>query len=165
MAIKVQEANLLPEVGAMVEYGSADNTPLNQFFKKDFYTIGIQAKWNIFDGNINKNNLEKARTEYFKVREQVNLAKEGIYLKIRKTLTQIQSKEAVIESLEKQLEFAQKVYETYSEQYKEGLKSISDVLIKQSKELEVLLKLLTAKNERNAKVFELNSIINKGETI
>jgi len=165
MAIKVEESNLLPEVGAMAEYGSADDTPLNEFFNKDFYTVGVQAKWNLFDGNINKNNLQKAKTEYLKVAEQVNLAKEGIYLKVKKTLTEIHSKEADVASLEKQLEFADKVYETYQEQYKEGIKSISDVLIKQSKQLEVLLKLLTAKNDRNAKVFELKSIINEGEQI
>jgi hypothetical protein len=41
--------------------------------------------------------------------------------------------------------------------------SISDVLIKQSKELEVLLKLLTVKNARNAKIFELNSVLNEGQ--
>jgi hypothetical protein len=39
--------------------------------------------------------------------------------------------------------------------------SISDVLIKQSKELEILLKLLTAKNSRNTKIFELDSILNR----
>ncbi len=164
MAIKVEESNLLPEVGAMAEYGSADNTPLNEFFNKDFYTVGVQAKWNLFDGNINKNNLQKAKTEYLKVAEQVNLAKKGICLKVRKTLTEIQSKEADIASLEKQLEFADKVYETYSEEYKEGIKSISDVLIKQSKQLEVLLKLPYGNtNERNTKVFELKSIINMNE--
>jgi len=165
MAIKVQESNFMPEVGAMAEYGSSDNTPLNKFFDKDFYTVGVQAKWNLFDGNIKDNNLQKARIENLKVQEQVNLAKKGIYLKVKKTLTQIQSKEADVTSLEKQLEFATKVYETYEAQYKEGLKPISDVLIKQSKELEVLLKLLTAKNDRNTKVFELESIINQGEEI
>ncbi len=165
MSIKVQKSNLLPTVGAMAEYGSADNTPLNKFLDKDFYTVGVQAKWNIFDGNINKNNLEKAKAEYLKTQEQVNLAKEGIYLKVRKTLTQIESKEADITSLKKQLEFANKVYETYRAEYKEGIKSISDVLIKQSKSLEVLLKLLKAKNDRNTKVFKLKSIINEGETI
>ena len=45
---------------------------------------------------------------------------------------------------------------------KEGIASISDVLMKQSKELEILLKLLTFKNERNTKIFELNSILNTG---
>jgi len=33
----------------MAEYGSSDNTPLNKFFDKDFYTVGVQAKWNLFD--------------------------------------------------------------------------------------------------------------------
>ncbi len=165
MAIALQEASFLPEVGAMAEYGSADNDPFNRFFEKDFYTVGIQAKWNIFNGNIDKNNLERAKVENMKVQEQVNLAKKGICLKVRKTLTNIKSKEADIHSLETQLEFAHKVYETYKEQYKEGISSISDVLIKQSKELEVLLKLLTAKNDYNVKVFELKNIINEGETL
>jgi outer membrane protein TolC len=165
MAIKLQESNLLPEVGAFGEYSSADDSPFNEFFAKDSYTLGVQAKWNLFDGGINKNNLEKAKVENMKVYEQVNLAKKGIYLKVKKTLTEIKSKDADIKSLETQLEFANKVYETYQAQYQEGISSISDVLIKQSKELEVLLKLLTAKNKRNTKIFELNSIINRGEEI
>jgi outer membrane protein TolC len=63
------------------------------------------------------------------------------------------------------LKFAKKVYENYSSRYKEGITSITDVLIKQSKELEMLLKLLTVKNERNTKIFELNSILNAGEKL
>jgi outer membrane protein TolC len=165
MAIKLQESNLLPEIGAFGEYGSADNNPFNEFFEKDSYTIGVQAKWNLFNGGKDKNNLERAKVENMKVYEQVNLAQKGIYLKVKKSLTEIKSKEADIKSLETQLEFANKVYETYQAQYQEGISSISDVLIKQSKELEVLLKLLTAKNERNTKIFELNSIINRGEEI
>lgn len=165
MNIRLQQANFLPEVGAMAEYGSSDDKAFNEFREKDFYTIGVQAKWNIFNGNIDKNNLEKAKVENLKVREQVSLAKKGIYLKVRKSITEIKSKDADIASLEKQLEFASRVYETYQEQYKEGISSISDVLMKQSKELEVLLKLLTVKNDRNNKIFELNSIINEGELL
>jgi len=72
------------------------------------------------------------------------------------------SANADIRSYKKQLRFARKVYENYSARYKEGIVSISDVLIQQSKELEVLLKLLTAKNKRNTKIFELDSILNRG---
>ncbi len=163
MAIKVQESNLLPTVGAFGEYGSSDNNPFNEFIHKDFYTVGLQLDWNLFDGNINKYNLEKSKIEKMKVREQVELAKKGICLKVRKLITEVKSKDAEITNLETQFNFASKVYENYQERYKEGITSISDVIIKQSKELEVLLKLLTVKNNRNAKVFELTSIINKGE--
>ncbi len=165
MAIKLQEANYLPQIGAMAEYGSADNNPFNNFLDKDFYTIGIQAQWNIYNGGMDKNNIEKSKVENMKVQEQVNLAKQGIRLQVRKLITEIKSKDAQIESLETQLLFATKVYETYQERYKEGLSSISDVLIKQSKELEILLKLLTEKNSRNSKVFKLDSIIDKGDRV
>ena len=165
MAIGVEEANYLPTVGAFGEYSSADNTLWNEFTDKDSYTVGVQVKWNIFNGGVDNANLEKAKVNYLKVQNQVALAKSGITLKVKKLETEILSKNADVKSYEKQLHFAKKVYENYSSRYKEGIVSITDVLIKQSKELEILLKLLTVKNERNTKVFELNSIINTGENI
>ncbi|SFV60637.1 Type I secretion system, outer membrane component LapE [hydrothermal vent metagenome] len=163
MAIGVEKANYLPMVGAFAEYSSADNKLWNDFAKKDAYTVGVQVKWNIFNGGVDQANLEKAKVNYLKVQNQVALAKSGIALKVKKLQTEILSKNADIRSFRKQLRFAKKVYENYSSRYKEGIASITDVLIKQSKELEILLKLLTVKNERNTKIFELRSLLNKGE--
>ena len=163
MAMNVAEANYLPTVGAFGEYGSADNSLWNDFSDKDSYTVGVQLTWNIFNGGIDAANIEKAKVNHLKVQSQVSLAKSGIALKVKKLETEILSKDNDVKSYRKQLNFARKVYENYSVRYKEGIVSISDVLIKQSKELEVLLKLLTVKNERNTKIFEINSIINEGE--
>jgi len=163
MAVGVEEANYLPSVGAFGEYGSTDNTLWNEFSEKDSYTVGVQLKWNIFNGGVDASNLEKAKVNHLKVQNQVLLAKSGIALKVKKLETEILSKNADVKSYTKQLQFAKKVYENYRSRYKEGIVSITDVLIKQSKELEILLKLLTVKNDRNTKVFELNSIINGGE--
>lgn len=165
MAMKVEEANYLPTIGAFGEYGSADNTLWNEFEEKDAYTVGVQLKWNIFNGGIDSANLEKAKVNHLKVENEVALAKSGIALKVKKLETEILSKNADVKSYQKQLRFAKKVYENYRSRYKEGIVSISDVLIKQSRELEVLLKLLTVKNERNTKIFELNSILNAGGNV
>jgi len=165
MAINVEKSNYLPTIGAFGEYGSADNQLWNEFTKKDSYTVGIQLTWNIFNGGIDRANLEKAKVNHLKMQDQVRLAKSGINLQVKKLETEILSKNADIKSYKKQLYFAKKVYENYQSRYKEGIASISDVLVKQSKELEVLLKLLTAKNERNTKIFELNSILNTGGNI
>ncbi|MCF6244142.1 MAG: TolC family protein [Sulfurovum sp.] len=162
MAINVEKSNFLPTVGAFAEYGSADNEFWNEFRDKDFYTVGVQLKWNIFNGGVDAANLERAKVNYMKVQDQVLLAKRGIALKVKKLKTEIFSENANIRSYKKQLRFARQVYENYRVRYNEGIVSISDVLIKQSKELEVLLKLLGAKNIRNTKIFELNSILNKG---
>lgn len=162
MAVNVEKANYLPTIGAFGEYGSADNTFWNEFSDKESYTVGVQLKWNIFNGGIDSANLQKAKVNHLKVQDQLSLAKSGIALKIKKLETEILSKNADVKSYQKQLYLAKKVYENYQARYKEGIASISDVLIKQSKELEVLLKLLTIKNERNTKIFELNSVLNTG---
>jgi outer membrane protein TolC len=165
MAMKVEKANYLPTIGAFGEYGSADDEMWNEFRDKDSYTVGIQLKWNIFNGGIDDANLEKAKVNHLKVQNEVSLAKSGIALKVKKLETEILSKNADVKSYQKQLRFARQVYENYRSRYKEGIVSISDVLMKQSKELEVLLKLLTLKNERNTKIFELNSILNTGGNV
>ncbi len=162
MAINVEKANFHPEVGAFTEYGSSDDELWNEFRDKESYTVGVQVKWNLFNGGVDAANLEKAKVNYMRVQDQVELAKKGIALKAKKLETEVLSADADIKSYNKQLKFAKKVYENYSAQYKEGMVSISDVLIKQSKELEMLLKLLTAKNKRNTKIFELDSILNRG---
>lgn len=163
MAINAEKANFLPMVGGFGEYSSADNELFNDFTAKDSYTMGVQVKWNVFNGGIDKANLEKAKVKNMQVRAQVELAKKGISLKVKQLRTEIFSLDSDIRSFNSQLEFATKVYESYRGRYKEGVVSVSDVLIKQSKQLEVLLKLQTVKNQRNTKVFELNSILNSGE--
>ena len=165
MAVNVERSNFLPTVGGFAEYGSADDELWNEFSQKDAYTVGVQVKWNLFSGGTDDANLEKAKVNRLKVQDQVALAKSGIALKVKKLQTEILSQSADVKSYTKQLHFARKVYENYSARYKEGIVSISDVLIKQSKELEMLLKLLSVKNKRNTKIFELNSILNTGGNV
>ena len=165
MAINVEKSNFLPTVGAFAEISSADDELWNEFRDKEAYTVGMQVKWNLFNGGIDSANLERAKVNYMKVKDQVALAKSGILLKVKKMNTEILSANADIRSFKKQLSFARKVYQNYNARYKEGIISISELLIKQSKELEVLLELLTVKNKRNTKIFELNSILNKGGQI
>jgi hypothetical protein len=163
MAVRAEQASYLPTIGGFGEYGSADNKFLNDFTGKDSYTVGVQVNFNLFNGGIDKANIEKAKVKNLQVKEQVELAKKGIALKVKQLKTEILSLDSDIHSFQTQFNFAKKVYMSYQERYKEGISSISDVLIKQSKELEVLLQLQTVKNKRNAKVFELNSILNPGD--
>ena len=160
-AIEVEKAKFKPTVGAFAEYGFADNKVIpDSIKKKDFYTIGIQAKWNLFNGGADKASLEKAKLNYLKVATQVKLAKKGIWLKVKKVKSEIRSLNARVRSYAKQYKFAKRVYLTYKEKYKEGLVSITELLIKHSKEVEMLMKLEQLKNKRNHKILELQNIIN-----
>jgi outer membrane protein TolC len=161
-AIKAEKANFLPTVGGFGEYGSADNKLWNEFGKKDFYTVGVQVKMNIFNGGADRAKLEKARVQRMKVAQQVELAKKGIALQVKKLQTSIRALEYDLRSVKKQLKFAREVYRTYEEKYKVGLASITDVLIKQSIELQVLMKYLQVANKHSEKIFELEKILDFG---
>jgi outer membrane protein TolC len=146
----------------VIDDGSADNTLWNDFAHKSAWTVGVQVQLNIFNGGSDKAKLEKARIQRMKVAKQVELAKKGIWLQVRKMLTEVKSLEYDIRSEQKQLNLAREVYKTYEEKYKEGLASITDLLVKQSIELEVLLKYLQVANKHSEKVFELEKILDLG---
>jgi outer membrane protein TolC len=162
LAVGVEKSSFLPQIGAFAEYGSADNTFLNDFTDKDAYTVGVQLKWNIFNGFSDYAKYEKAKIQNMKMQHQVDLAKKGIALQIDKIITSIKSKDYDIQSLREKVKFTKRVYENYYSRYKEGLMSINDVLIKNSEEIQAVLSLVKTRFERNNKVFELENIINKG---
>ncbi len=153
--VDVSSSSFKPEVGAFVEYGSSDNTFLGDFKDHDRYTFGVQAKLNIFNGGVDANKLEQEKLKRLKVKRQVELAKKGIALKYKKITTEIANADKQVQSLKKELELAQEIYNNYQERYKEGLASINDVVIKQSLQIEKLLNLLKTQNVRNQKILEV----------
>ncbi len=161
MNVKLQRSGFFPMVGAFAEYGSADDKPFNDFWKKDAYTVGAQLKWNLFSGGADYAKVQEAKIKDMQMSEKLILAKRGLALKIDQLKTAIKSKEYDIKARSKQFELARKIYDMYQAKYKEGLVKISDVLIKHAEEIQALLQLLKAKAERNEKVFELESLIAK----
>lgn len=160
MNIALQESSYLPTIGAFAQYGSNDNTLMNDFSKHDAYTVGVQIKWNFFNGGVDKATVEKARVENLKVAQQVALAQKGIALKVEQLKTEIQSYEFELKSLQKEVELARAINENYLGRYREKLVSMNDVIIKQSEEISKVLKLKEVQNSRNEKLFELEKIAN-----
>ena len=164
MAVDLQKSNNLPNIGAFVEYGSSDDTFLGNFAKHDAYTFGVQFKLNIFNGGVNNKNIEKARLEYLKVLSKVDLVNNGIILQIKEITTKIKSLDFDIKSLQKEIELTRTIYKNYLGRYQEKIVSINDVIIKQSFEIEKVLKLNEVQNSRTRKILELEKIVN-GEEI
>jgi len=158
--LDVNEAAYYPTVGAFGEVATADNTFLGDASDHKAYTIGARLTWNIFNGGIDSAKVEQAKIEKMKMHTQVQLAKKGIALQVAKIRTEIESQNAQIASLKKELELANAIYENYEGRYKEKLVSMSDVIIKQSAQIEKILQLQMAKNKRTEKIFELEKIAN-----
>ncbi len=158
--VDVAYAPFLPQVGAFAEASSADDTFLGNFNDHKAYTIGAKLSWNLFNGGVDKNTLEKARIEKIKTTTEVELAKKGIALQYDKIRTEIESLNSQVNSLEKELELADQIYKNYEGRYHEHLVSMSDVIIKQSQQIEKVLNLQMVKNQRNERIFALEKLSN-----
>lgn len=158
--IDVAYAPFLPQIGAFAEASSADNTFLGDFLDHKAFTIGARLSWNIFNGGIDSHGIEKARIEQLKTKTQLELAKKGVSLQYDQIQTEIENYDRQIQSLEKELELANAVYENYEGRYREHLVSMNDVLIKHSLQIEKIIALNTAKNQRNERVFALEKLSN-----
>jgi outer membrane protein TolC len=161
--IDVANAPLLPTVGAFAQASTADNTFLGDFSDHAAYTVGAKLSWNLFNGGIDTASVEKSRIEHLKTSTQAQLAKKGIALQYDKITTEITNLDVQIVSLEKELELSTQIYHNYEGRYKEHLSSMSDLLIKQSTQIEQIINLQAVKNQRNERIFALEKLHN-GDT-
>jgi len=159
----VAESSYYPTVGAFGEFSTADNTFLGSASNHKAYTVGARLSWNIFNGGIDNANIEKSRIQELKTSLQAKLAREGIALKIAQLRTQIATSDEDIESLQKEFELANEIYKNYEARYKEKLSSMNDVIIKQSQQIEKILLIQKARNQRNERIFALEKLANGEE--
>ena len=158
--VGVSKSAYYPMVGAFAEIATADDSFLGDASDHKAYTIGARLTWNLFNGGIDSAKVEKSRIQELKTRTQVALAKKGIRLKVDKIRTQIETYDAEIASLEKELILADTIYKNYEGRYKEKLASMSDVIIKQSQQIQKILELQMAHNKRNERIFALEKLAN-----
>ncbi|MEJ2468427.1 MAG: TolC family protein [Campylobacterales bacterium] len=156
----VAMADYLPMVGMQANVQTAADGFDHYAADKGSYTVGVQLKWNLFAGGSDYAGYEKARLEALKTKTQIELAKKGIALQVDKIHTEIKSLDYEIDALAKELALAKEIYASYEERYREQLASMSDVVIKQSQQLEKVLALLEVKNKRTERVFALEKLAN-----
>ncbi|MCX6074793.1 MAG: TolC family protein [Campylobacterales bacterium] len=158
--IDVAHSPYLPTVGAFAETSTADNTFLGNLSDHSAYTVGAKLSWNLFNGGIDTHTLEKARIDQLKTATEVELAKKGVALMYDKITTEIESLDYQIVSLQKELDLSNAIYTNYEGRYREHLVSMSDVIIKQSQQIEKIINLQMVKNQRNERIFALEKLTN-----
>ena len=161
--VDVAQSSYYPTIGAFAEISTADDTFLGDANDHKSYTIGARLSWNLFSGGADYADIEKSRVEKLKTQTQVQLAKKGTILQVAKIRTEIKTFDAEILSLQKELILADEIYNNYEGRYREKLSSMSDVIIKQSEQIEKILQLQEAKNKRNERIFALEKLAHKGQ--
>jgi len=162
--IDLSKSSYYPTVGAFAEVVTTDDTFLGDANEHKAYTVGARLTWNIFSGGIDNANIEKSKLQHLETQIDLNYAKQGIILKVAKIRTEIETFDLEITSLKNELHLADEIYKNYAGRYREKLSSMSDVIIKQSEQIQKILQLQESKNKRNERVFALEKLAN-GEQI
>ena len=161
--IALQESAYLPQLGAFAQYGSADDRWMKEWSKNDAYTVGVQMKWNLFNGGADKANIEKARVGYLKAEQELLLSQKSLLLHVKQLQTKQITYAQDVLSLKKEVALSDVIYENYVARYAQRLVSMNDVMLKQSELLQTRLKLQEAQNAYNEIIFELEKIASKDE--
>ncbi|HEX5670816.1 MAG TPA: TolC family protein, partial [Sulfuricurvum sp.] len=156
--VDAANAPFLPTVGIFAEASSADNTFLGGFSDHAAYSVGARLSWNLFNGGVDEHTLEKSRINRLKASTDLELAKKGIALQVDKIKTEIESLDYQVKSLEKELELADQITKNYEGRYREHLASMSDLIMKQSAQIEKIINLQMVKNQRNERIFSLEKL-------
>jgi len=158
--LNVSKASYYPMVGAFAEVATADDSFLSNASDHAAYTIGARLTWTLFNGGVDGAKIEKSKIEHLKTRTMVELAKKGIALQVDKIITEIATLDEDILSLKKELNLANEIYTNYENRYREKLSSMSDVIIKQSEQIQKILQLQQTQNRRNERIFALEKLAN-----
>jgi outer membrane protein TolC len=156
--VDVAVSSLLPTLGVFGEASSANDTLMRNMNAHAAYTVGAKLSWNLFNGGVDAHNFEKARIDRLKTATEVEMAKKGIALQYDKLHTEIDNLDEQIVSLEKERALAAEITKNYEGRYNEHLVSMSDLIIKQSTEIEKIMTLQSVKNQRNERIFALEKL-------
>jgi len=146
--VDMLDKSKLPTVMAYGSYGMVgfgyDKSP-NEFL--DFYPmgfVGIKASYNLFDGNISKKKKKVKMREITNNNLQLELLKDQNALQIQNAILKISVAGESINATKAQIKFAQEIYDQTIIQQKEGLASITDVILADSALRQVQQDYLTA---------------------
>ena len=161
--VGINKGEFLPKIGAMARSGGAIKSLSDGMDYGQNYTVGVEMRFNIFNGFADLHKLEKAKVQSLQAKSDFELAKAGTKLAIEKTKTEISKLQNDVKYLESELLLKEEIYTNYKERYDEKLVSMNDLMIKHSEYLIGVLELMETKNSLNKKIIAFNASFEKGE--
>lgn len=129
----LNRSRFLPTLNLIASYGTTgfgyDQSP-NDFLK--FYPIGfagIQLTYPIFNGTITQRKINQKKLEISNNELQTNLLEDKNKMEIENANLQLQTAQKTINNSENQITLAQSIYEQTILQQKQGIASLTDILL------------------------------------
>ena len=121
---KLAVSNFVPSVGAFYNYSrTVDqfNLLYKDFFDREYtWSLGLQFRWNLFNGFSDYLNVQKAKINEKIVMEQIDDTKRNVVSSIKALVDNLQSYKEIIDINKENLESAREQYRLAQERYRVG---------------------------------------------
>ncbi len=141
--VRKKKNDNLPEVFGFANYER--NSERLTDFNKDGYTVGVGIKFNIFNGMINKNQIEKAEFNLMRMKNLLKNTEESLKREIKDAFVDYQNSEFVYETMKKLVKTNKTALDISERRFQQGLERITTLIDMQTNYKNSLYKLSEAK--------------------
>lgn len=157
---RVEQAALYPQVEAVGTYGYVKQSPETIMSTNgDFDQVGVEVNWNIFTGGRTKKNVQKANVLVEKAQAQLDAAIRKANTDVKQAFLQVETDQAKLNARKAAMESSDIVSKASQAQYREGLKTMVDVLLAQRNAFSTKTDYLNAKYDYLIHVLQLHAAV------
>ena len=125
----------------------------------DFDQVGVEVNWNIFTGGRTKKNVQKASVLVEKAQAQLDAAIRKANTDVKQAFLQVETDQAKLNARKAAMESSDIVSKASQAQYREGLKTMVDVLLAQRNAFSTKTDYLNAKYDYLIHVLQLHAAV------
>ncbi len=141
---KISKSDLLPQINARLAY-SAEDRHLSDSMDEWYWTAGVEINWRLFDFGKSWDAYTRSKNETKKAENTERKALDDLEVNIRTNYIDLVKLNGTTEAKEAELEASQENYDLQKRKYNEGIISITDYLIYETKLNDTKLSLIKTK--------------------
>lgn len=143
----VASASILPELNAFGSFQLNDSKAFHG--RSNGYMVGLQLKWNIFDGGMRRGRIQESTAKYRQSLIELEEYRLQSGSELNRAVRDYEIAIANMESAQKGLEFATEVLRLRTDRFEQGMEKITDLLQAESRLTEKQLKYQQAIFQKN----------------
>lgn len=159
---RVEQAALLPQIEAVGSYGYAKQSPQTVMSADgQFDQVGVEMNWNVYTGGRTQKSIKQAAINVTKSEAQFDAATLKAKTDVKKAFLQVDTDQAKLQARKAAMDSSETVSKASNAQYREGLKTMVDVLLAQRNAFSAKQDYLNAKYDYLLHVLQLKAAVGK----
>jgi outer membrane protein len=159
---RVEKAALYPQIEAVGTYGYIKQTPQNVVSSDgQFDQVGVEMNWNVYTGGRTQKSIQKAAVNVKKSESQLDAMIRKANTDVKKSYMQVETDQAKLQARKAAMDSSEVVSRASQAQYREGLKTMVDVLLAQRNAFSSKQDYLNAKYDYLIHVLRLKASVGK----